>query len=192
MKTFKNLKITGLLMGVLLMTQTASASLLVEPHIAYNLSASGDGTPTVLKYDYSYNGVQYGARLGYQQLGFMTGLDYTRSSFDLKEETGGVSIKNSVDRNEWGIFVGYDFPILVRAWGTYYFSNKTEKPNGDIFSGNTKELGVGFTGLPFLSINVMYRMVTFEEYKSGSTTTNYKKDININEFVLGVSLPLNL
>ena len=74
MKTQRKFKITGLILGLFLTISTASASLLVEPHLGYNLGSSGDGE--------SYNGGQFGMRLGYQQLGLMAGLDFTRSNYD--------------------------------------------------------------------------------------------------------------
>lgn len=183
MKTIKNLKLTGLILGLALMFNTASASLLIEPHLAYNLSGSGSGWNN---HEYDYNGPQFGARLGYQGLGLMTGLDYTRSSYDQKDKSLGVTVTESMTRNELGIFVGYNFPIMLRAWGTYYFTNTSENAAGAEYSGNTKELGVGFTALPLLSINLMYRMVTFDEVNSISLND----DINISEISLGVSLPL--
>ena len=59
MKAQRKIKITGLILGLFLMVSTASAALLVEPHLGYNLGSSGDGE--------NYNGVQFGMRLGYQE-----------------------------------------------------------------------------------------------------------------------------
>lgn len=192
MQSIKKYSLAGIFFALLFTVSTAHASLLIEPHLAYNIHASGDATLGGVNHDYDYNGAQYGMRVGYQQLGFMGGLDYTRSSFDLDDETAAGTSSVNYDRNEWGVFVGYDFPILVRAWGAYYWSNKSERDNGNQLKGNTKELGVGMTALPFLSLNLMYRMVTYDEQKVGSTTSNLSEDINISEFVVGVSLPLNL
>lgn len=179
----KNLKITGLLLGLFLMVNTASAALLVEPHLGYTLSTSGDGD--------SYNGAQLGMRLGYQQLGLMAGLDFNRSTFDQDQTVNNVAVSNEMERNEWGVFVGYDFPILLRAWAAYYFSNTTKATTSNFeMSGNTTELGVGFTALPFLSINLMYRMINLDELKSYGTTSTI--DSSNKEFVVGVSLPLTL
>ena len=186
MKLFKFLKITGPIFALVLMINTASASLLIEPHVAFNLNGSGEGSVNSISHKYEYNGPQYGARLGLQFLGLMAGVDYTRSSFDMEDKFSGTGVTDSFSRNETGVFVGYNFPILVRAWGTYYFSNDAKNDRGDKYSGNTKELGVGFTALPLLSINVMYRMVTWDEINS----VKISDDINANEIVVGVSLPL--
>ena len=184
MKAFKKFKITSLILGLFLIANTASAALLVEPHLGYNLGSSGDGE--------SYNGGQFGMRLGYQQLGLMGGLDFTRSNFDQKSSSASGAATYKMERNEFGVFVGYNFPILLRAWGAYYFSNKTDVTNANFeLSGNTKELGLGFTALPFLSLNFMYRMIDLDEAKfpNGSKA---KVDGSTQEYVVGISLPLTL
>ncbi len=187
LKAYKIFKLVAPIFALVLTINTASASFLLEPHVAYNLSGSGDGDISSVNHEYSYNGPQFGARFGYQGLGLMTGFDYTRSSFDLKDKASGVETTRSLDRNEFGFFVGYEFPILLRAWGTYYFVNSAEDSAGSKYSGNTKELGVGFTALPLLSVNLMYRLVSLDEVNSSAIGS----DINISEIVIGVSLPLN-
>lgn len=186
MKAYKFFKITGPLFALALMINAASAAFLLEPHVAYNLNGSGDGDISSVRHEFEYNGPQFGARFGYQGLGLMTGFDYTRSSFDLEDKFSGSTTTRSLTRDEVGFFVGYNFPILLRAWGTYYFVNSAEESGGNKYSGNTKELGVGFTALPLLSINVMYRLISLDEVNSVALG----KDIDVSEIVVGVSLPL--
>jgi hypothetical protein len=122
----------------------------------------------------------------------MAGLDFTRSNFDMDVKTNAVTSKHDFERNEFGVFVGYNFPIFIRAWAAYYFGNTTKDTTASSeFTGNTKELGVGFTALPFLSVNLMYRMVNLDEYKS-STGAKSGVDISNQEFVVGISLPITL
>lgn len=166
------------------MVNTASAALLLEPHLGFNLGSTGDGE--------SYNGAQYGMRLGYQQLGFMAGLDFTRSAFDQEMTYNGVTADQKMERNEWGVFAGYNFPILVRAWAAYYFANTTKNTSASTeYTGSTTELGVGFTALPFLSVNLMYRMINLDEFKA-SNGAKSAQDTSTQEYVIGVSLPLTL
>jgi predicted porin len=184
MKAYKKLNITGLILGLFLTVNTASAALLLEPHLGFNLGSSGDGD--------SYNGSQLGMRVGYQQLGLMAGLDFTRSTFDQDQTVNNVAVSNEMERNEWGLFVGYNFPIFIRAWAAYYFANTTKATTSNFeMSGNTTELGVGFTALPFLSVNVMYRMINLDELKASNGTKSTIDNSN-KEFVVGVSLPLTL
>lgn len=188
MKTYKNFKLSGLILGIFLIANTASAALLIEPHLGYNIHGSGDNGGT----KYSYNGPQLGARVGYQTIGLMAGLDYTRSSGSMEAKSNGTTKTDDFTTNDLGVFVGYNFPILVRAWGTYYFNNTSKyKSTSAEVSGSTKELGVGFTGLPFLSVNLVYRMINHDELEAANGS---KASINndYNEIVLGISLPLTL
>lgn len=191
MITYKKTKFAGLLLGLILMGNTASASLLVEPHIGYNLHASDKSTENGIGHDYSYNGAEYGARVGFQNFGFMGGLDYTHSGMTLDDTpTSGANAGGTYNRNEIGIFAGYNLPILLRAWGAYYFKSKAEKDSNNYFKGNTFEVGVGFTALPFLSLNAVYRIVSWSEHNFNGST--YDPKTTMNEIVIGVSLPLNL
>lgn len=185
MKLLGSLKLMAVILGVSFFTSASHASFLIEPHIGYNISGSGqDGL------DADYSGPQFGARLGYQYLGLMVGADYTKGSGEYEATIAGQKFKNDFDTNDIGVFVGYELPILLRVWGTYYFNSEMELSGGSEYSGDTKELGVGFTALPFLSLNVMYRMVNHDEVKGGGLTRSV--DMSYNEIVLGVSLPLNL
>lgn len=187
-KSFTKVVVLALTMTIL---PVAKASLLVEPHIGYNVSGKGtnDGVED------TYNGGQFGLKVGYQTMGFMVGLDYTKSSFELESKSAGVTTKSDLERNEIGVFAGYDFPVLARAWVGYYFSNKTKlKDSSDEFSGNTKEIGVGFKMLPLIltsvNLNFIYRMVDLDEaYISGVKS---KIDTSHKEYVIGISLPFTL
>lgn len=193
MISYKIFNIKALVLAFGLIANVAHASLLVEPHLGFNISGSGDNGKTgSAKEEYDYSGAQYGLRVGYQNLGFMAGMDFTRSSYDQDYTTSGVTTVGEIGRNEWGIFAGYNLPILLRAWAAYYFSNtaKDSKLNNEM-SGSTTELGVGFTGLPFLSLNLMYRMVSYDDY-TNSAGAESSIDVTNHEFVLGVSIPLTL
>lgn len=203
MKSLKN----GLLAMVMMaaMSTGANAALLIEPHIGYNVSGSGDtafteaGIPVNMEIDYS--GLQYGLRAGWQYLGFMVGLDYTASNPEI-ESTFTIAglpetAKNDFKKRDIGIFAGYNLPILLRAWAGYYFdveakadSKSGNFDSGDKISGSGMELGVGFTGLPFVSLNLIYRNNSFDEIKDVDGTT--KVDLNASEIVLGASIPFTL
>ena len=176
-----------LLLSLVLISVQSKASLLIEPHVAYQFAGKNDDVvpPT------TFSGTQYGARLGMQTFGLMASVDYTHSSFTVKQT--GYADDNS-SRDQIGAFVGYKFPILLRAWGGYYFSDKTTAQNNNYVSGNGTEIGVGFTGLPFLSVNLMYRTSNYDTYYAAATgsKTTLSSNIKTNEIALGVSLPLNL
>lgn len=174
---------------------TAQAGLLIEPHVGYILPSE----ETYQGAKFEHNGPELGARLGYQTLGFMAGLDYTLASYTVDETFEGVKASFDKKRTNFGAFVGYNFPILLRAWIGYDFSVKEKQDgtagdalDGDYLKGTGTVLGVGFTGLPFVSINLTYRMTKFDEYKSGSETGALNPEFEPKEIALGISLPLNL
>jgi hypothetical protein len=170
------------------MSFAANANLLIEPHLGHNISGSGNSNGI----DYKYHGTQYGLRFGGQYLGLMGGLDYNISSYTWVQTPGG---DDKFDRTELGLFVGYNLPLMLRFWGAYYFTNSAKDTNasgrtavGAKYKGNTKELGVGFTMLPFLSLNLAYRNVSIDTKPTGISGG----DISNNEIVAGVSLPFTL
>ncbi len=191
----KHLKPIILTLALFFTTQ-AHAILHVEPHLGYTLFGTGqsEANPaTMIK----HNGTQYGLKLGATYLNAMAGLDYNRSSFE--QLTNGY--RNDFSRSEVGIFVGYNFPGIVRTWLTYFFKN-TQTATSDSsliakdseYQGNTVELGAGYNGFhPLLSVNFLYRVIAQDKLISGSTTTSLSgsDEISSKEIVLSVSCPLN-
>ncbi len=190
-----------LLLSLVLFSLQSKASLLIEPHVAYGILGTSDYSVLGNTVKLTYSGPQYGARLGFQTFGLMGGIDYTRSSLKYKQEFLGATYESDNNRDQIGAFIGYKFPILLRVWGGYYFSDKvtstttnSQGNNGDYTSGSGTEIGIGFTGLPFLSVNLMYRTSSYDtDYDaSNGTKTTISPALKTNEIALGVSLPLNL
>lgn len=201
----KNIKIISLF-TLLLFSSQSMAGFLVEPFLGFGFG-SAEYTSGSRTADNTYSGPQVGARLGYTTFGFMGGLEYRKTSGSLsydKHSGGGTWGSSGTDQDysgtEIGAFIGYELPILLRAYVGYTFNTKWElDKNGawigaanDELSGNTTTLGVGFTGLPFVSLNVEFRMIELDTYKDVSLGTERSADYSSNEVVLGVSLPLDL
>lgn len=153
------------------------AGLLVEPLVGFNYS---NGFDVKGGEDYtSGGGLGYGGRLGYQTGGFQIGGDYLNSSIDMTNS----DFDKNIDTQEWGAFVGFEFPVLFRVYGEYIFSatgeTKIESLKRDLKDGTGFKLGVGFTLIPFIDINVDYRNISF-------------KNEDFQSFMVGLSLPLNL
>ncbi len=188
-----------------LFTFSANAGFLVEPYLGYSFgSQSFDVSNSGVlngKYEFSHNGYRAGARLGYQFLGFMGGIDYGIGSFGRSVDSlpsGVTATSEDESFSQFGIFAGYELPILFRFWATYYVSAEWEgKDSKDENSGSGFGLGAGFTGLPFVSLNLEYKSFTMDETKDGTTgfvtkyPTSTLSDTSINEIVLSVSLPLD-
>ena len=189
MKTFFGL--LALLGAVLFFSVQSHASILLEPHLGYNVSG-GQSNYNGTKYDYT--GAQLGARLGMQHLGVMGGFDFTHSNYTVNQTVLASQVKTTVDtkENDYGVFLGYNAPILVRGWVGYYFSTKATDGSNNYTKGKTTELGLGFTPLPLLSLNIMYRMTSYDTLYTASNNASSTLSPNYEpkEIVLGVSLPV--
>lgn len=173
---------------VLFFANTARADILIEPVIGYNFGTKieiGEGSDTD-----SYSGgsgPSFGGRLGYTQLGFQLGLDYLSSSIDMDDK----DFDKNIDTSEWAAFVGFEFPIMLRVYAGYIFSATGETEASDIkvemSKGSGYKAGLGFTGLPFVDINIEYRAGTFDEIEYAGTESDDTADYK--SIMLGLSLP---
>lgn len=168
------------------------AGVLLEPVIGYNFVKSQVNSAG--SSEDSSTGPAIGGRIGYQNLGLQLGLDYLRSTLNVDAS----SFKEDLTINEFGGFVGFEFPILFRVYAGYIFAASgsavvdygSGRQDLEFNSGSGMKLGVGFTGLPFIDINFEYRNGTFDEYKLGNTKVNTSTDYR--SFMIGLSLPLVL
>jgi hypothetical protein len=166
-------------------TPAAEASVLIEPYLGYHLGKKKQ--ENVANSNDNVKGVTYGGRLGYQQLGFMLGLDYMSGAW--KDDNDPVA---DLTPSDLGAFVGYNLPIMLRVYGVYGFSSKmTAEVNSNKakLEGHSFKLGVGFTSLPFVSINVEYMSATYDKYNGLSLGSN---KVKADMYGLTVSLPFNL
>lgn len=153
------------------------ADILLEPYLGYEIGKTTDP-------DGKMDGTHLGARVAYRSpIMFWAGLDYSLGlNATFKPDSG--SDETAKRSTLYGV-VGMDFPILVRAWLGYGFMNEFDFDAGKI-KGKSTKVGVGFTGLPFLSLNLEYLKETFDESNGNSLTTDIQNDV----VVLSVSLPL--
>lgn len=185
----KKLTQVGLLFALILgFSVESQAALLIEPVLGYSMGkANLEMTVPGLgsdKDDESIKGLSYGGRLGYQNLGFQLGLDYLASNMDID----GDAFKTS----EFGGFVGFEFPVLFRVYAGYVFSgNGTfETDDEDVkFKGGTgPKVGIGFTVLPFLDLNLEYRKITYDTKELSGMDI----DLDYSAVMFGVSLPFTI
>ncbi len=172
---FKRISLLALAAGFV---SSANASILIEPYLGYHTGKSKQTTTE------DFSGMTYGARLGYQQLGFMLGLDYMTGKWTEKG-TPNVDLTPS----SLGAFVGYNFPVMLRVYGVYGFQNSVKAEAGGTSSklegSPALKLGVGFTALPLVSINLEYMTATYD--KSDGHTLN--PNMTSTAYGLTVSLP---
>lgn len=188
-------KYLGLVFGsFLFISFHAKADILIEPLIGYQL-----GTKVEIDNSDSVSGGMgpaFGGRVGYQQLGLQVGLDYLNSSVDMDNE----DFKKDLKTAEYAAFVGYEFPLLFKAYVGYIFSMSGETSirdddNGAALStklngGSGFKAGVGFTLLPLLDINLEYRNVTVDDWKVLSFKMN--EDLNYSAYTVSLSIPFTL
>ncbi len=172
---------------LLILCFTAKAGVLIEPLIGYSFGKfQSETTPGGQSDELSIKGASYGGRLGYQNLGFQLGLDYLSSNMSGDD----VDLKAS----ELGLFVGFEFPILLRVYAGYVLSGKgsltgdSEEDDTSFKGGTGPKVGLGITLLPFLDFNIDYRSITYDSEKADGVTF----DANYNAIMVGFSLPFVL
>ena len=179
-----------LLLSLLLgFSSYSEAALLVEPVVGFNLGSKAD----ISSFPDSYSGgsgMGFGGRIGYQNLGFQLGVDYLNSNIDMNDDDWDSNLKVS----EWAGFVGFRFPVFFKVYAGYIFASSAETKIGgadfDLSSGSGTKLGVGFTGLPFLDLNVEYRTGKFDEIKASGIDTGWTMDYS--SILFSVSLPITI
>jgi hypothetical protein len=117
-----------LLSFLILFSLNSQASFLLEPYAGLNFGSNWVADGETDKDPIS--GTTIGGRAGVQRMGFMIGLDGMISTWDIE---GNINEEISV--TSYGVFVGYDFPIMLRLWGTYIFGGTGEiEDSGEFFN----------------------------------------------------------
>lgn len=169
----KNLLVVAAM--VLGFASVSQAGILLEPYVGYESSKSDGATE-------SATGTDMGLRLAYTlPVFFWGGLDVTTGT--LKQ-----SGSDDLTRTTMGAVVGVNLPILFRLWASYGFSNELKTDAGKLKGTNTK-IGVGFTGLPFVSLNLEMLTDTITEIEAGGISATV--DSKSTGYLVSVSLPFN-
>ncbi|NQZ01359.1 MAG: outer membrane beta-barrel protein [Bdellovibrionales bacterium] len=172
-------------------SQAAFAGFHVEPFLGYSISGNFEQSSDLGDSDGDYvsKGPQLGARIGYGMLGFFGALDYEMSPMtaDDDDEVG-------IDQTLMGLAVGYEFPILLRAYATYVFSAEgtSDSSIDAVYKGSGLKLGVGYTGLPFVAINFEVTQLTYDSVESDSSVFDDGFDsFTANYYTVNVSVPFD-
>lgn len=151
----------------------AKAALLLEPYVGFAMN----GTAEIGSSEDDYSGTTVGGRVGWQMLGLFLAADLRQSTFDVDG--------TDFDETQYSAVVGYDFPILVRAYAQYVLGGSGEFDGGsDLEDPTGTILGVGFTGLPFVSLNLEMAKYKYESIGGSSG------EVDFDHILLSVSLPL--
>lgn len=163
----------------LLFVSQAHAGILLEPYLGYHT-----GNYKVGNGKYDMNGPTFGGRVGYQNLGLFLGVDYMLGKW--KDD---ASDSRDASPTDLGLFVGYEFPVMLRVYATYAFDSELKLKGGainDKYEGTSMKFGLGFTALPMVSVNLEYITGTYDEANGVSLASKLKTSM----YGLSVSLPL--
>lgn len=204
----RNLIFGGFLSLLLIIAPNqAKAGIFIEPIVGYQLGWQ-ETTKTVsgvsATLDMTTIGPNFGARAGYMLpiINLMGGASYRMGSGLVNDLAAAAALgvsatETTQDSSAYGVFVGYEFPIALRAWVTYELNvtleNMDGSDKGKKYTGSGQTFGVGLTMLPFININFEYRMITFDEETSASgtlSTLTGDEQITSSEVFVSLSLPL--
>jgi hypothetical protein len=174
----RNLSLLTVL-GLFLCVNTAKAGFLIEPYIGAGQFKS---TIDLANQDEEAASLSAtGARLGFGFLGTLyAGIDYSMQSTEVAEET--ASFTNTA------AFIGVDFPILVRGWAKYFMSSTADIDTiDDVELKDGYAIGLGFTGLPFVSLNLELQNINYTYEVLGVDV-----DITTAATIFSISLPLDI
>jgi hypothetical protein len=165
----------------------AKADLYLEPYVGYQV---GTFTHNVSSVSGTVSGTAAGLRVGLSLPIFFVAAEYSLANGTMKPSSG-----SDLDVTGKTLFatVGARLP-LIRAYAGYGIMNdwdtKVSGGSTGTYKGSAIKLGAGFSGLPFIAVNVEYVMSTFTKYKVGSSESN--TDMKSGTYMLNVSLPLSI
>jgi len=163
---------------VLSFSQSSLAGLLIEPALGmFNFAQESEQTVSgnTTTSDAEPEGTVTSLKLGYSTFGLALGLDHTI-----------LTDKEDTDISSTGLFVSYKFPILVKAYATYFLSSKAD----GLKSGTGTKIGVGFTGLPFVHLNVEMYTLNYDDTDPEMSSGSFKSTITGTAFT--ISLPFDI
>lgn len=167
------------IIATLLLSIPSFADLYLEPYLGYE---TGDYKSAAATYE--MKGTDLGLKLGYSTLGLALGVDYMMGDLTVDSNPSV-----DVDAKDLGVFAQYTLPILLKVSGTYFFKSEG-KTSASKMTGKGTKIGVGFTGLPFIAINLDMIRINYDEVEAGGITAS--TDTDRQTWMLSVSLPLNL
>lgn len=171
----------------LMMTSSVSQALYIEPYVGAIVSGSGDLTAlgSTTEFDVSGNGM--GLKLGWSLAGLAFGVDYQSTS--AKTEVTGATAQD-VKVTNIGAFVDFDPPVIpFHVYGTYIMKSTADDDTSTDANGSGLKVGVGFTGLPFVAINLDYTTLKYDE-STPAAAAPFEQNVKV--MMASVSLPLNL
>ncbi len=181
-----------IIMLSLLFSSLGFSKILIEPYIGVNILGDFDYTGAAINAAKGKSDkipFSFGGRLGYTKMGFQGGLDLAMTKgmkFDQNTAQKG-------DMNEFGAFIGYQLPILVRGYVGYTFLGKIDFETGGKFEKlQGLKFGVGYSIFPMVKMNVEYKLYNFGKYELSAASIDPKADADLKMFAVSISVPISL
>lgn len=177
--------LTIAMISLFMFSEKSRASLLIEPYFGSHLNSTAE----IGSEDGDATGTAMGARLGYQNLGLMLGLNLKKGSFKLK----GDSSSADYNYTQYGAFIGYDFPILLRVWGEFLIggsSTSDDDSKAEYTTITGTQLGIGYKLMPFVSLNLEIGTSKWDDYEYDGTAIN--SSVDLSTYFLSISFPITL
>lgn len=177
--------LTAAMISLFMYSEKSRAAFMLEPFagITFNQNWKTD-TDTG-----KFSGSLLGVRAGFHKMGFTFGFDARRGSLSVTPETGSVY---DATYNQIGLMVAYEFPVMVRVWGSSILTSTLENTDTEYelsdASGTT--FGVGYTGFPYLSMNFEIGNTAYSKGKAKADSSKSSDDFAIDYYLLSISLPL--
>lgn len=165
-------KVFSVLFVIAIATQ-AQARIMLEPYLGYEMDSKLKLESSGTDIGGKTSGTTLGARVAYALPTMVWfGVDYSLTK-DAKFKGNFSSDDGKVDRSNLYVDVGVDLPVLARVWAGYGIMNSSKykfDSGGEttLKDGTAIKLGVGFTALPLVSINVEVTSQDYKNYESGS------------------------
>ena len=179
--------LTGLLL--LVCSSVAFAGFHLEPYAAFAASGEWDNGLRTDKISMT----NFGTKLGYQSsFGLQVGGDIQLGSGTFKTASAGQQDLKAASA-AFGAYLGYQTFFGLRGYAHYLFSSAVALDDSinSALVGNGIKLGVGYSIIPWLALNLEYHSMQYGKSKSdlGDATLNPKYKTNF--IFVAVSFPFN-
>ena len=172
----------------LFLTLPANSALYLEPYMGLGMSVSEEIQGPELIFDgFSINP---GLKIGATTMFTFISLGIETSYQDSTAEAGSSGRDRDLSRTDYSVFGVFEFPILFRVFGKYIVGSKLAIGSTDVIDPSGYGFGAGYTGLPFFSLNLEYRTLSWNKIKRNGSELNTNGEIN--EIILSLSFPLKI
>jgi hypothetical protein len=178
---------------LLLSFNTAFSTVLFETGIGFS-QGSFEYLGTSVKGD--FKGLYLNARLCHNfDSGVFLGIDL-RSYSLLNTVDGESNFEASLLNTSRGFVIGFTPGKRLRLWFSYQFINSFDMPESSTTTFNLVDgkgfiAGIGYMGIPWVSINLEYASYYFDEYKDGGLYS-LSNDYSFQTFLISFSFPIDM